>query len=210
MEGLSVSKVFGVPEDYTLEQLKKSYIEIVDNLCKSDRTEVEKKILANQYKHIYKIGKKQYVDKISMEIDTEIPNHNYSTNNRELNLFDRFGRFETMYNNSIGLPNRVSYNPFMMFDNVYNNIDSNLYNNSNFNTNLNSKNSKVYSYSSSYSSNYNPDGSQTVIERKSESKNGDKKQTVNAYKKMPNGDTLPLTEDEMKQLEKITNLQIDN
>ena len=57
MEGLSVSKVFNVPEDYTLEQLKKSYIETIDNLYKSDRTEVEKQLLSTQYKQMYKFGK---------------------------------------------------------------------------------------------------------------------------------------------------------
>ena len=222
MEGLSVSKVFGVPEDYTLEQLKKSYIEIIDNLYKSDRTEVEKELLKAQYRQLYKFGKSQYLEKVSMETDMEAPNYpyysNYSTGSGgELDLFDRF---ERMHENAFGLSNRMrrsqphknslgkfykrSYNPFSMFDNVFRDLKSN-HSNSNSNSN-----SKVYSYSSSYSSNTNPDGSRTIIERKTETTNGDKKQTVNAYKKMPDGKTIPLTEDEMARLEKITNLQIEN
>ena len=198
MEGLSVSKVFGVPEDYTLEQLKKSYIEIIDNLYKSDRTEVEKELLKAQYRKLYKFGKSQYLEKVSMETDMETPN--YSTGSGgELDLFDRF---ERMHENAFGLSNRMrrSYNPFSMFDNVFRDLKSNHSN----------SNSKVYSYSSSYSSNTNPDGSRTIIERKSETTNGDKKQTVNAYKKMPDGKTIPLTEDEIAKLEKFTNLQIEN
>jgi len=198
MEGLSVSKVFGVPEDYTLEQLKKSYIEIIDNLYKSDRTEVEKELLKAQYRKLYKFGKSQYLEKVSMETDMETPN--YSTGSGgELDLFDRF---ERMHENAFGLSNRMrrSYNPFSMFDNVFRDLKSNHSN----------SNSKVYSYSSSYSSNTNPDGSRTIIERKTETTNGDKKQTVNAYKKMPDGKTIPLTEDEIAKLEKFTNLQIEN
>lgn len=211
MEGLSVSKVFGVPEDYTLEQLKKSYIEMIDNLYKSDRTEVEKQLLIAQYKQMYKFGKSQYLEKVSMETDMEVPNYpsthtNYSTGyGGELDLFDRF---ERMHENAFGLSNRIrrSYNPFSMFDNVFRNVEQN-FSNSNSNPN---PNSKVYSYSSSYSSNTNSDGSRTIIEKKSESTNGDKKQTINAYKKMPDGKTVPLSEDEMKGLEKFSGLQIEN
>lgn len=216
MEGLSVSKVFGVPEDYTLEQLKKSYIEIIDNLYKSDRTEVEKQLLTAQYKQMYKFGKSQYLEKVSMETDMDVQNYpsTHSTGyGGELDLFDRF---ERMHENAFGLSNRIrrSYNPFSMFDNVFRNVEQNFSNsnpnpNSNFNSNSN-PNSKVYSYSSSYSSNTNPDGSRTIIERKSESTNGDKKQTINAYKKMPDGKTVPLSEDEMKGLEKFSGLQIKN
>lgn len=206
MEGLSVSKVFGVPEDYTLEQLKKSYIEMIDNLYKSDKTEVEKQLLIAQYKQMYKFGKSQYLEKVSMETDMEVPNYP-STNSTdyggELDLFDRF---ERMHENAFGLSNRIrrSYNPFSMFNNVFRNVEQN-FSNSNSNPNSN-----VYSYSSSYSSNTNPDGSRTIIERKSESTNSDKKQTINAYKKMPDGKTIPLTEEEMKELEKFSGLQIEN
>lgn len=209
MEGLSVSKVFGVPEDYTLEQLKKSYIEIIDNLYKSDRTDVEKELLTTQYKQMYKFGKRQYLEKVSFETDMEVSNYPYnSTHCNELDLFDRF---ERMHENAFEHSNRIrrTYNPFSMFDNVFRNVEKNLSNYSNDNNNSNS-NSKVYSYSSSYSSNTNPDGSRTIIEKKIESTNGDKKQTINAYKKMPDGKTVPLTEDEMKGLEKFTNLKIEN
>lgn len=213
----------------------------MDKLYKSDRTEVEKQLLTTQYKQLYKFGKSQYLEKVSMETDMEVPNYpsthsNHSTGyGGELNLFDKF---ERMQENAFGLSNRIrrspkkinnvyflephknslgkfykrSYNPFTMFDNVFRNVEQNFLNsNSDTNPNPNSKpNSKVYSYSSSYSSNTNSDGLCTIIERKSESVNGDKKQTINAYKKMPDGKTVPLSEEEMVRLEKFTGLQIEN
>lgn len=124
-----------------------------------------------------------------METDMEVPNYpsthsNHSTGcDGELNLFDKFERMQ---------------------ENVFRNVEQNF-------SNPNSKlNSKVYSYSSSYSSNTDSDGLCTIIERKSESVNGDKKQTINAYKKMPDGKTVPLSEEKMVRLEKFTGLQIEN
>jgi hypothetical protein len=207
MEGLSVSKVFGVPEDYTLEQLKQSYLNLMENLFKSDKTQVEKDLLASQYKNFYHYGKQMYLERVSIDTDDEhisFPYHSsYSSNSNELYLFDRFDR---MFNNSFGFGQRIkrNYNPFSMYDNVFNQLNKN-------NQSLNSNsNSHVYSYSSSYSSNTNPDGSITIIEKKSESTNGDKKKTINAYKKMPDGSIVNLSEDEMKQLEKMSNLKIKN
>ena len=208
MEGLSVSKVFGVPEDYTLEQLKQSYLNLMENLFKSDKTQVEKDLLASQYKKIYQYGKQMYLERVSMDTDVEYPPYltNYSSHlthsthsSNELDLFDRFDR---MFDNSLGFGQRIrrTYNPFSMYDNIFNQLNSN----------SKLSNSNVYTYSSSYSSNTNPDGSRTIIEKKSESTNGDKKKTINAYKKMPDGSIVNLSEDEMKQLEKMSNLQIKN
>lgn len=203
MEGLSVSKVFGVPEDYTLEQLKQSYINLMENLFKSDKTQVEKDLLASQYKKIYHYGKQMYLERVSMDTDVEYPLNPYysSYSSNELDLFDRFDR---MFDNSLGFGQRIRriYNPFSMYDNVFNQINKN-----NQSSNLNSN---VYTYSSSYSLNTNPDGSRTIIEQKSESTNGDKKKTISAYKKMPDGSIVNLSDDEIKQLEKMSNLQIKN
>jgi len=217
MEGLSVSKVFGVPEDYTLEQLKKSYVDTMENLFKSDRTQVEKDLLADQYKKLYRRGKQMYLERASMDTDVDYPPYpsypyhsSYSSYSNELDLFDRFDRFGRMFDNSLGLGQRIrrTYNPFSMYDNLFNQLSSSS-SSSNSNSNSNSSsNSNVYTYSSSYSSNTNPDGSRTIIEQKSESTNGDKKKTINAYKKMPDGSIVNLSEDEMKQLEKMYNLQI--
>ena len=195
MKGLSVSKVFGVPEDYTLEQLKQSYLNLIENLFKSDKTQVEKDLLASQYKKIYHYGKQMYLERVSMDTDIDYPS--YSSN--KLDLFDRFDR---MFDNSLGFGQRIrrTYNPFSMYDNVLNQL----------NKNNELSNSNIYTYSSSYSSNTNPDGSITIIEKKSESTNADKKKTINAYKKMPDGSIVNLSEDEMKQLEKMSNLQIKN
>ena len=209
MEGLSVSKVFGVPEDYTLEQLKKSYLNLMENLFKSDKTQVEKDLLASQYKKIYHYGKQMYLERDSMDTDVDYPPYSthstyYPYSSNELDLFDRFDRFDRMLDNSLGFGHRIrrTYNPFSMYDNVFNQLNTN--------NKLSNSNSNVYTYSSSYSSNTNPDGSRTIIEQKSESTNGDKKKTINAYKKMPDGSIVNLSEDEMKQLDKMSNLQIKN
>ncbi len=52
-------EVFNISQNYTLEQLKKSYINIVENLFKSNKTNVEKKLLASKYKELYLIAKQQ-------------------------------------------------------------------------------------------------------------------------------------------------------
>jgi hypothetical protein len=215
MEDLSVSRVFGVPEDYTLEQLKQSYLNLMENLFKSNKTQVEKDLLASQYKKLYYYGKQMYLERVSVETDDEYPN-NYSKSN-ELDLFDKFagfsgfggfsefGKFDKMFDNSIDFGHRIrrTYNPFSIFDNVLGEIGTDI------NSSQNGK-SQVYSYSSSYSSNTNPDGSRTIIEHKNETTNGDNKKTINAYKKMPDGSVVNLSEDEMKQLEKLSNLRIEN
>ena len=174
MKGLSVSKVFGVPEDYTLEQLKQSYLNLIENLFKSDKTQVEKDLLASQYKKIYHYGKQMYLERVSMDTDIDYPS--YSSN--KLDLFDRFDR---MFDNSLGFGQRIrrTYNPFSMYDNVLNQLNKN---NELSNSNSNS-NSNIYTYSSSYSSNTNPDGSITIIEKKSESTNADKKKLLMLIKK---------------------------
>ena len=128
MESLSVSRVFGVPEDYTLEQLKKSYIDIIDKLLNSDRTQIEKDLLADQYKKLYHRGKQLYLDRVSMESDVEYPNQYYQTSNRyypdELDLHNRFERmFET---GGFGLRrnNMIPYNPFSMYDNIFTQLNN--------------------------------------------------------------------------------------
>lgn len=188
MESLSVSKVFGVPEDYTLEQLKKSYIDLMENLFKSNKTEIEKDLLASQYKQLYHQGKQIYLNKESMKTDIEYSPY----------LFDK------TFDNSLSFGQRIRriYNPLSMCDNIFNQLNNNFSNSY--------SNSNVYSYSSSYSSNTNSDGSRTIIKQKTESTNGDKKKTINAFKKMPDGSIVNFTEDEMKQLEKMSNLQIKN
>jgi hypothetical protein len=144
MISYSVSQIFNIPENYSLEDLKISYKNIIDNLLVSQRSNIEKQLLANQYKELYRIGKEQF----------------YQRNNQQINLFS---------NN--------------IFDNLFNmpqiNMPSNSINN-------------VYSYQSSYKSKLNSDGSTTVMESKTEIKNGEKKDTINNYKRMPDGTIIPL------------------
>ena len=204
MEGLSISKVFDVPEDYTLEQLKQSYLNLMEKLFKSNKTQIEKDLLASQYKKIYRYGKQMYLERVSMDTDDDYQTHlsHLSPSSHSSNELDLFDRFDRVFDTSLGFGQRVrrTYNPFSIYDNVFNQL----------NKNNKLSNTNVYTYSSSYTSNTNLDGSRTIIEQKSESANGDKKQTINAYKKMPNGNIVNLSEDEMKQLEKMSNLQIKN
>lgn len=207
----SISKVFDIPEDYTLEQLKSSYISIIENLSKSDKSDIEKDLLSEQYKKLYKQGKQIYLERMTYDTELE-PN--------EINLFDRFndfGRFNPFefspYNNYYNQNQTKKFqDPFSKFDNIFglitNNVDK-INGNGNGNGNSNIK-SQVYSYSSSYESKINQDGSRTIIESKSESKNGDKKNTINAYKKMSDGKIVPLNEDEIKQIENYHHIQNKN
>lgn len=93
MKTLNISKVFYIREDYTLEELKKSYIEIIEKLYISDRTQIEKNLLTNQYKQFYKEGKQKYLDRTSMNIYEDIPNYpyhsNYSTYSGELEKLEK-------------------------------------------------------------------------------------------------------------------------
>lgn len=211
----SISKVFNIPENYSLEELKTSYINIIENLSKSDRSEIEKDLLTEQYKKLYKQGKQLYLERVSFETDVE---HNDNSNELydRFDIADRFGFGEIQrwdpfgispypyaYGNSRNM-SRIYNDPFSRFDNVFGQMmgHMNQMNQMNRGTDSNSNiKSQVYSYASSYRSTTNPDGSRTIIESKSESKNGDKKKTINAYKKMSDGKIIHLSEDEMKQIE---------
>jgi hypothetical protein len=98
METLNISKVFYIREDYTLEELKKSYIEIIEKLYISDRTQIEKNLLTNQYKQFYKEGKQKYLDRTSMNIYEDIPNYpyhsNYSTYSGELEKLEKLEKIQ--------------------------------------------------------------------------------------------------------------------
>lgn len=195
MSSLTISKVFGISNNYTLEQLKIAYINIIEKLSKSDKTQVEKELLYEQYNKLYKQGKQLFINRMS--IDTY--NESYKQNQISLNnfsLFDSVDRMNTFgYNNNQDL---IS-NPFTKFDKIFKNVSKQLINNTNPNSN---QSNQVYSYASSYKSSTNPDGSITIIESKSETNNDKKNNIIKAYKKLNNGKIIPLTEDEMKQIEK--------
>jgi hypothetical protein len=234
----SISKVFNIPEDYTLEQLKSSYITIIENLSKSDRSDIEKDLLSDQYKKLYKQGKQLYLERVAFDTElepndnTHNNNNNYNNNNTS-NLHDRFDEFRRLnpfemapYNFGYSrYPPRRYYDPFTTFDNVFGQMMNHM-GNLDYHDNVDKLNitnkpdqkdqtsnpnikSQVYSYSSSYRSTSNPDGSRTIIESKSESKNRDNKKTINAYKKMPDGKIIPLTDSELKQIESTCNNDLD-
>jgi hypothetical protein len=189
MESFTIIKVFNISENYSLEELKKSYIDIIDKLYQSDKTQVEKDLLYDQYKKLYLKGKQIY-----------------------------FYR-ERINENSYDFANRIRriYNPLSMFDKMIENftLDKNYSNIPNTNTNTNTTtntNYNVYSHlhsqSSSYISNTNPDGSKTVIKKETRITNGDENKTIDFYKILPDGKKVPLSLDEIKQLNKFSNLQI--
>ena len=195
MKDLSVIKVFGITEYYTLEQLKKSYIDIIDNLYKSDKTQVEKNLLEDQYKKLYYKGKQLYLDRKN--------NTNYSKKLNSLNTLNSLNSLNKLDENSFDFGSRIrrSYNPLTIFDKINNDINSN----SNTNTNTNSNS---YSYSSSYSSNSNFDGTKTIIKQETKTINGEKNKTIDAYKILSDGKKVPLTQNEINELNNFSNLQI--
>jgi len=186
----NISDVFNIPKDYTLEQLKDSYVKLVNNILNSDRIKIEKDMLINQYKLLYIRGKELFIKKLSIETDIEA---NYNINNtKDYSLHNRL-----KYKNPNIKLNDLFYNSLQNFDNVFNEITNN------FENRLSPV--QKYSYSTFYKSTTNSDGSQTIIESKSESNNGDKKRIINAYKKMPDGKIIPFTEDEIKQIDNDIN-----
>ena len=172
----NILQVFNIQENYTLEELKKSYLNIIENLSKSNNTQIEKDLLLDQYTKLYKQAKQLCIERTSLDIDTES-------------------------NNFLSIRNRNRNNMFNSF--FLNNVFGEMINKTNKIDNINYKNPQIYSYSSSksYSSKINPDGSSTIIESKSESKNGSNNKTINAYKKLPNGKIVPLSDKELKQIE---------
>jgi hypothetical protein len=164
-----ISQVFGVPNDYNLEQLKSSYINIIEKLSKSDKTILEKELLLEQYKKLYTEGKELFYYR-NIKNNNNIVPHNDFLNH---------------------------HNQFTQINNYFKQIESKLL--SDFN------NSNVFSFSKSYNSTLNPDGSYSVIERNSESKNGKKNNIIKAYKKMPDGKIIPFTQEQLEQLKQLKN-----
>ena len=179
----SILEIFNIPKNYTLEQLKSSYIKILENLYKSNKSNIEKDLLADQYKRLYKQAKQMYMNRT-------IFNTNIEANILDQNHPYKFGRS----------------NGIIKLNNLFDELISSNISNTNTNTNTNNPNSsQTYSYLStnSYSSKTNSDGSKTIIESNVESKNGNKKSTFNGYKKLPNGTIIPLTKDELKQIKNL-------
>ena len=211
---VSIIEVFNIPLDYTLEQLKSSYLSIIEKLSKSNNSSIEKYLLTEQYKKLYKYGKQLYLERMLTEFEQNEKNKPNESNEFDdsTNLHDQFNKMTLgnidifdmePFRNSCSKPtNTIKYpNSFEKFNNVFGQM-MNLTSNSISNSIPNSR-SRVYSYSSSYKSTSNPDGSRTVVESKSELKNGDKKNTLNAYKKLSNGKVIPLTSEEIEQMKQI-------
>lgn len=211
----NIYKVFNLGNDFTLEELKLSYNNLLNELNEKQMSEVEKEILTDRYKQLYKEAKhvykqNQYYKLSKLDDETE----------SRLDLFDRFDRFDRhdrygLFNNFLSPLNRFvdHFDKFDRFDRFFDNLNASTHQNqSNQSSQYNQsrQNVNMYSYSSSYKSTLNEDGSRTIIESKAENKNGEKNNIINAYKKMPNGEVVQFTEDEMKQLQnndfnKLTN-----
>ena len=180
-----ISKVFNIPENYNLEELKNSYVNILKKLSKSEnKSKIEKKLLSDQYTKLYYEGKQLYNNK------TTVPNlYNGDDKMQEL----------AIYNPSENITKQFfGFNK--TFDNILSQFDEMSIKNSQFDKLGENNKSQVYTFSSMTKSSSNPDGSVTVINSKSESKNGDKKNLLNAYKKLPDGKIIPLTDGELKKI----------
>jgi hypothetical protein len=200
----NIYKVFGLNNDFSLDELKNSYNNLINQLNNDlAKSEIEKEILLDKYKQLYKEAKFLYkqnqYDKLR-KLDGE-------TENQQINLFDRIdnnriNRFNLANTYGFGNNSFDSFNDLFNYElNRFNRID-------NFFDNLDQQtqsNIKTYSYGSSYKSTLNDDGSKTIIESKYENKNGEHNKVLNAYKKMANGEVVQFTEDEMKELEKEQN-----
>jgi len=182
----NIYKVFNLNNDYTLEDLKRSYNNIKNKLINDDhKSDIEKEILLDKYKQLYRQAKQifkqnQYYKLSKLDNDSEIESEQIYLDNK-LDVFNRFG-----------------INQFNHVNNLLNSFNDNKI--SSFNRS-DKQNISTYSYSSSYESKLNNDGSKTVIESKYENKNGDKKNIINAYRKMPNGEIVKFSENEMRELE---------
>lgn len=113
MDFLRIKKVFGVPEDYNLEQLKSSYINIVEKLSKSDKTQIEKELLFEQYKKLYQEGKELY----------------YLKNNNTNNQFNPYQQIIKMNNYFNQLESKI-FSEFNNFNNFNKNMKTNMYSSS--------------------------------------------------------------------------------
>ena len=92
MSSLTISKVFKISNNYTLEQLKTAYINIIEKLSKSDKTRVEKKLLYEQYNKLYKHGKQLFINRMSKNTNNEF----YKQNQILLNNFSLFDSVDRM------------------------------------------------------------------------------------------------------------------
>ena len=121
--------------------------------------------------------------------------------NRFVDHFDRFDRFDRFFDN---------LNASTQLNSTQLNSTQSDQSDQSSQPNQKRPNVNIYSYSSSYKSTLNEDGSRTIIESKAENKNGEKNNIINAYKKMPNGEVVQFTEDEMKQLQHSNLNQLTN
>jgi hypothetical protein len=202
----NIYKVFNLKDEFSLEELKSSYNNLLNKLNNKQMSDIDKEILTDRYKQLYKEAKhvykqNQYYKLSKLDDDSE----------SRIDLFDRFDRFDRFtgfdrFNNFLSpLNNFVDH--FDRFDRFFDNL--NVQNQQN-QQNQSRPNVNMYSYSSSYKSTLNEDGSRTIIESKAENKNGEKNNIINAYKKMPNGEVVQFTEDEMKQLQNNNLNQLTN
>jgi len=108
----SIYKVFNLNENFTLEELKKSYISLVDDLNKSNMTQIQKDLLTDQYKKLYKYGKELY----KKNVDSDQEDQEYNNDIMTRSLYDRFDHFDNIF----GLRPFSIQDPFVKFDKVFN------------------------------------------------------------------------------------------
>lgn len=166
-------KLFNLKENYTMDDLKKSFnskISIIENMSIND---VDRQILMDKYIYEYKLAKK-------------------NLNNKN----------KSNYNNFSSVENEL-INPFFGFDNmnfIENNLKKLLNNNFSEQQFMNSSNGNTFnsSYGKSYmmSSITNPDGTTTVLEKDNLYNNGKTDSKTFSYKLDKNGNKIPVEYDE--------------
>jgi hypothetical protein len=192
----NIYKIFNLNDDFTLEELKDAYINLKKNI-KNNYNFLEfhdKEILFEKYKELYETAKYILRERDNKRKHIDINQFKLMQNQHDkLNLLNKLYDFDILNRKNLLLFERKS-NLFDKMDKIFDKIDRSI------NTSTN-----TYSYNSSYKSILNPDGSNTVIETKTENKNGEKNDFINAYKKMPNGEIVPFSSSEIKQIQLMQN-----
>jgi len=182
----NIYKIFNLNDDFTLNELKNAYTNIKKNIQNNYNSldSYDKEILFEKYKELYETAKC-----LLRERDNKRKYINTRNQIRLMqNQYDKLDLFNKLYDFNI----LNKSNLFEKMDKIFDKIDT-------------KTSTNTYSYNSSYKSILNPDGSNTVIETKTENKNGEKSNIINAYKKMPDGKIVPFSSSEIEQLQLMQN-----
>jgi hypothetical protein len=158
---ISHKELFNLKDNYTKEDLKKSFLNKIYNVDKLNISNTEKKILIQNYYTQYKKAK------------ANLFNQNNPNKNQMFITFNPIGIF-----NNIEKQHKTFFNEF---DNIFNIVG---------NSTLN-PNTKHFSTSYIQQKKINPDGTTSVIESSSKNINGQINKKTDSYKIDKNGNKIP-------------------